>query len=126
MWLSDFVKFAKAQGGAASLALHDIVDAKLAAKKFGVMLLGPDHAVVDFEEKPECPKSSFIGTGIYYFPGLSVRFIQEYLKSEDANDAPGYYVRWLLGKGKIYGYLLKGLWYDIGDLKSLEEAQTLF
>ncbi len=121
-----FLEFARSKKDSGALALYDIGDPGKASKKFGVMRLDANARVIEFEEKPEHPKSSFIGTGVYYFPKSSVRHIAEYLKSKHANDAPGHYIRWLMGKIDIYGFLLKGLWYDIGDLAALEEARELF
>ena len=39
----------------------------------------------------------------------------------------GFFVRWLLENGsRIFAFQFKGMWYDIGDLKSLEEADRVF
>jgi glucose-1-phosphate thymidylyltransferase len=82
--------------------------------------------VTGIEEKPADPRSSLIGMGVYYFPKATLGRIGEYLAGPDAKDAPGHYLRWLVGKVKIFGFIFSGLWYDIGDLKSLEEANQIF
>ena len=124
--LSDFVDFAKSKNSAVSVGLYDIKDPGLAAKKFGVLEVNGASEVVGIEEKPEFPKSSLIGMGIYYFPKSSLKLIEEYLSHQDANDAPGHYVRWLVGRVKIFGFLFSGMWYDIGNLKALEDANVAF
>ncbi len=124
--LGDFLSFSKSHKGAVSIALYDIQDARLASKKFGVVEIDASSEVVNIEEKPERPRSSFIGMGVYHFPKDSLRFVNEYLSGEAAKDAPGFYIQWLLGKVKIFGFLFHGLWYDIGNLSALEEANTVF
>ena len=124
--LSAFVDFARSKKDAASVGLYDIKDPSLAAKKFGVLEINSAAEVTGIEEKPEFPKSSLIGMGIYYFSKELLGFVDEYLDSKDANDAPGHYIRWLAERVKIFGFLFSGLWYDIGNLKALEDANRAF
>ncbi len=125
--LSDFVSFARAKRNSVCVATYDIGDPMNAAKKFGVLEVAGDGLVTGMEEKPEKPRSSLIGMGVYYFPAKTVPMVFEYLSSPGAQDAPGHYVRWLFDKGaKIFGFQFKGAWYDIGDLKALDEANRHF
>ena len=143
--LSDFEDFALSKKGAVSVGLYDIKDPALAAKKFGVLEINGASEVIGMEEKPEFPKSSLIGMGVYYFPEDSLKLIDEYLSQPDVSDtllrqgfgaasleasakkdAPGYYIRWLNGRVKIFGFLFSGMWYDIGNLKALEDANRAF
>lgn len=125
--LSDFVRFAKTHGDAVSIAIYDIGDPMLASRKFGVLEVDSAGRVKGMEEKPEKPKSSYIGMGVYYFPKASLPLVAEYLGSKGAQDAPGFYIRWLFDKGQsIFSFLFSGMWYDIGDLKALEEANAIY
>lgn len=124
--LSSFVDFAQEEKESVSIGVYDIGEPEAAAKKFGVIETTASGEVIGFEEKPEKPRSSLIGMGVYYFPAKTLPLVDEYLLSRDAGDAPGFYVRWLLGKVKIFSLKFSGLWYDIGDLKSLEEADRIF
>ena len=124
--LNGFVDFSRSKKDKVCVALYDIKDTALAANKFGVLEVDGAGEVKGIEEKPEKPRSSLIGMGVYYFPKQSLGFISEYLKDPNAKDAPGHYVRWLLGRAGIFGFLFSGLWYDIGDLKALEEANKIF
>lgn len=121
----DFIRFAE-EKGEVSVGLHDIGDPRRASKKYGVLETGPDGKIVSIEEKPEYPRSSLIGMGIYYFPGGSLKRIREYLSGPDAKDAPGFYVRWLSERVPVFGYAFPGRWFDIGDTASLEEADRIF
>ena len=118
--LDAFVRFAKQKG--VSTALYDIGDPMKAANKYGVFEIAKNGMVVSIEEKPAKPKTSLIGMGVYYFPVSSLPKVNEYLGGKDAKDAPGHYVRWLAEHGSVFGFTFQGLWYDIGDIKALEEA----
>ncbi|MBI3253032.1 MAG: nucleotidyltransferase family protein [Candidatus Omnitrophica bacterium] len=121
-----FISFAEKKKNAVSVGLHDIRDKNLAAGKYGVMETGAEGRVTALEEKPAHPKTSLIGMGIYYFPKNSLGFVREYLNEKESQDAPGHYIRWLLKRTEIFGFLFSGSWYDIGDIRSLEEAGRSF
>jgi glucose-1-phosphate thymidylyltransferase len=121
--LDGFMRFAQEKKDKVCVGLHDIGDPKLAAGKFGVLEVNRSDRVTGMEEKPEHPRSTLIGMGIYYFPQSSLGFVREYLDDSAAKDAPGFYIKWLMEKAPIFGFLFSGMWYDIGDLKSLEEAR---
>ncbi len=124
--LGGFTRFCSEHRQAVCIAVYDIGDPKLAAGKFGVIETEKDGRVRAIEEKPAQPRSSLIGMGVYYFPKPSLPLVAEYLAGNEAQDAPGHYIRWLAQKTDIYSYLFKGIWYDIGNLEALNEAQKLF
>lgn len=110
--------------GKTLIAVYDVGDFEL-AKRYGVVLLEGDK-VVDFEEKPVKPKSTWISTGVYVFPKDVLELIPQYLK-EGNKDSPGYFIQWLLSKGiEIHAYKFNDYWYDIGSADSyLEALKTL-
>jgi len=110
--------------GKTLIAVYDVGDFEL-AKRYGVVLLEGDK-VVDFEEKPVKPKSTWISTGVYVFPKGVLELIPQYLK-EGNKDSPGYFIQWLLSKGvEVYAYKFDDYWYDIGSADSyLEALKTL-
>jgi len=109
-----------------TLACTDVKDREL-AKHYGILQLGKDGEVIQFSEKPSEPLSTLASTGIYYFPETTLDLFDRYLKEKGLNpDAPGFYISWLLDKASVFGQPLKGVWYDIGDLKSLREANEIF
>ncbi len=123
--LNDFVGFAQSKK-AVAIAVYDIGDPKLAANKFGVVEADKTGKVISLEEKPAEPKTSMIGMGVYYFPASLLPKVYEYLADKNAKDAPGHYVRWLSERTTLFSFTFQGIWYDIGDLKALEEANRLF
>ncbi|MBI2094823.1 MAG: nucleotidyltransferase family protein [Candidatus Omnitrophica bacterium] len=121
--LRDFMDFSLKAKDSVCIGLHDIGDRSLAAKKFGVVEVDQTFRVTGMEEKPEHPRSSLIGMGIYFLPAKALARLDEYLASPGAQDAPGFYIRWLFEKGvEIRSFLFRGMWYDIGDFQALEEA----
>lgn len=121
--VNDFVKFAKKQGLA--IAVKDLKNKKLASQ-YGVVKVGADKKVVEFEEKPPEPRSSLISVGLYFFGKKHVPLVSKYIDEGHSKDAPGYYVSWLTQNYSLYAYTIKGQWYDIGDIDSYNKANALF
>ncbi len=125
--LTAFVAAARSRPDSVTVAIYDLGDPMLASKKFGVLEVASDGRVNGMEEKPEKPRSPYIGMGVYFFPKNTLALVAQYLAGDSAQDAPGHYVRWLFDHGTpIFSFLFKGMWYDIGDLKALEEANRIF
>ncbi len=118
-----FFKFALSNRDSASLGLFDIGD-KNEATHFGVVDVDSGNKVVSFEEKPKHPKSSLVATCLYYFPKATLGLLRQYVKDPSTiKDAPGNYMRWLMKKSIVYGFVLsRGHWYDIGHLDSYKEV----
>ncbi|MDD5422933.1 MAG: nucleotidyltransferase family protein [Candidatus Omnitrophota bacterium] len=119
--LDRFIEFAKGRADGVSVALHDIKKFE-SARSFGVVEIDVDEKVVDFEEKPEKPKSTLISCGIYYFPKEKLSLIEEYVKQQNKLDAPGYYISWMSKVDRVYGFTFLEDWYDIGNIESYEKA----
>ena len=125
--LSQFTQFSKVKKDRLCLAIYDIGDPALAAGKFGVVETRADGQVLSMEEKPLKPKASTIGMGLYYFPDILIKSILNFRKTHPDKDAPGFLIRWLFeNQPPVYAFQFKGLWYDIGDLRALEEANTVY
>ena len=118
--LNKFISFAEVHDGV-SIACYDIRSLDN-AKNYGVVRIDPDNKVVDFKEKPEKPDSTLISTGIYYFPKKKIKLIEEYVKMQDKLDAPGYYIGWLSGADKVYGFSFLEDFYDIENIESYNKA----
>lgn len=91
-------------------------------KKYSTVELDGDLRVTSFIEKPANPTTNLIGICCYMFRPEHVRMVAEYLKDGNNPDAPGYFLQWLHKEVPVYGYQFEGMWYDIGDLVSLTDA----
>jgi glucose-1-phosphate thymidylyltransferase len=123
--LTAFIEFARSHSDGASVALYDVGSVEL-ARSYGIAQIDSEHRVVHFEEKPPVPKSTLSSTGIYYFPKNKLSFIKKYVKMQNKLDAPGYYIGWLSGLDRVYGYKFLEDWYDIGTIESYKKADEKY
>ncbi|MBU1113195.1 MAG: nucleotidyltransferase family protein [Candidatus Omnitrophica bacterium] len=123
--LFGFLKFAKKKSPDPSIGLYDI-KSRLEAKRFGIVKLNQARRIVDFEEKPKKPASTLAASCIYFFPRQSLRLLDQFVRQNQNVDASGRYIAWLAKKAKVFGYILKGRWVDIGHFNSLKLAEKIF
>ena len=95
------------------------------ASRFGIM--NPDGAgrIVEFEEKPEHPKSNLASMGIYIFNWKLLRkMLLADMKDPDSHHDFGKdIIPQLLNDNKtLAAYKFKGYWKDVGTIDSLWEA----
>jgi glucose-1-phosphate thymidylyltransferase len=122
--LNHFMKKAVLNSQSASIGLFDIKDKKL-AKEYGIVALNKDNTIASFEEKPSKPKSTLAAMCFYYFPKDKIRMLKKYKSEGNPLDLAGSFIKWLSQKESVYGYVFKGKWLDIGDKKSLKQAQLI-
>ncbi len=123
--LTGFVNHACNKSPLPSIGIFNLNDT-MAAKNFGVVALNGELRIVDFQEKPEFPRTSFISMCLYFFPRQTLNKFPEYLGRGDSHDAMGHFVKWLSQVTKVYGYLFDGKWFDIGDKRAYNNAQAYF
>lgn len=122
--LSEFVNKALLHKPAPSVGLFDVRDRCL-AKNYGLVEVDADGKMTAFFEKPDEPPTTVASTGVYFFPQEILPSLDQYLLEKNNPDAPGYFVKWLAKKKEVYGILLSGIWYDIGDLASYQKLNLL-
>jgi len=95
------------------------------ASRFGVLNTAEDDIVVEFEEKPENPKSNLASMGIYIF---NWRVLKKYLYEDEkdpnsSNDFGGDVLPSMLRDGlRLFAYRFDGYWKDVGTEESLWQA----
>ena len=95
------------------------------ASRFGIMNTDDTGRIVEFEEKPEKPKSNLASMGIYIFNWKLLRkLLMADMKDPDSSHDFGKdIIPTLLNDGKsLYAYKYKGYWKDVGTIDSLWEA----
>lgn len=95
------------------------------ASRFGIMNTDETGRIVEFEEKPEHPKSNLASMGIYIFNWKLLRkMLLADMKDPDSNHDFGKdIIPALLNDNKnLYAYKFKGYWKDVGTIDSLWEA----
>jgi glucose-1-phosphate adenylyltransferase len=95
------------------------------ATRFGMMNLGPDGYVNEFEEKPKHPKSNLASMGVYIFnwPKLRQYLIEDEADPTSQKDFGKNIIPKMLAAGeKLWPYRFQGYWRDVGTITSLWDA----
>src|SRR5699024_10102567 len=113
----------KAQNAEATIAVIEVPIRE--ASRFGIMNTNETGQIVEFEEKPEHPKSNLASMGIYIFNWKTLRkLLVADMKDPDSNHDFGKDIipQMLANGDKLYAYKFKGYWKDVGTIDSLWEA----
>ena len=96
------------------------------ASRFGIMNTDTETGqIVEFEEKPEHPKSNLASMGIYIFNWKLLRkmLVADMNNEESSHDCGKDIIPTMLNDGKrLFAYKFKGYWKDVGTIDSLWEA----
>lgn len=120
---SKMLAYHKQCGADATIAVIEVPMKE--AGRFGIMNTDASGKIVEFEEKPEHPKSNLASMGIYIFNWKLLRkMLLADMKNADSNHDFGKdIIPSLLNDEKnLYAYKFKGYWKDVGTIDSLWEA----
>ncbi|MFS5822413.1 glucose-1-phosphate adenylyltransferase [Streptococcus agalactiae] len=95
------------------------------ASRFGIINTDSNDRIVEFEEKPEHPKSTKASMGIYIFDWKRLRtvLIDGEKNGIDMSDFGKNVIPAYLESGeRVYTYNFDGYWKDVGTIESLWEA----
>ncbi|MCR5665094.1 MAG: glucose-1-phosphate adenylyltransferase [Oscillospiraceae bacterium] len=95
------------------------------ATRFGIMNVGDNGYVNEFEEKPKHPKSDLASMGVYIFnwPKLRRYLIEDEADPTSSKDFGKNIIPKMLANGeKLWPYRFKGYWRDVGTITSLWDA----
>jgi glucose-1-phosphate adenylyltransferase len=93
--------------------------------RFGIINVDSDNFIVEFDEKPENPKNNMASMGIYIF---NWKILRKYLikdasnKDSDHDFGKNILPRMLAEGNKMYAWIFKGYWKDVGTVRSYWEA----
>ncbi len=95
------------------------------ASRFGIMNTAEDGRIVEFEEKPEKPRNNLASMGIYMFDRET---LLDHLHMDQANPSSSndfgknVIPQMLQADCRMFAYLFRGYWKDVGTLESFWEA----
>ncbi len=95
------------------------------ATRMGIMNVGEDGYINEFEEKPKHPKSDLASMGIYIFnwPKLKKYLIEDEADPNSSKDFGKNIIPNMLNAGeKMWPYRFSGYWRDVGTIGSLWDA----
>lgn len=95
------------------------------ASRFGIMNTDETDRVIEFEEKPPQPKSTLASMGVYIFTkDKLVKYLKEDEADPNSNNDFGKNIipKMLADNQRMFSYLYKGYWRDVGTLDSFWAA----
>ena len=95
------------------------------ASRFGIMNTDETGRIVEFEEKPEHPKSNLASMGIYIFNWKLLRklLLADIKNPDSSHDFGKDIIPTMLNDNRtLYAYKFEGYWKDVGTIDSLWEA----
>jgi len=121
--VGEFVDFF-AEKETPTLAAYD-VGSRERAKSYGLVQLDGDR-VVDFQEKPDEPKSTLVSIACYAFPQETLPDFEAYLSDGNNPDEPGWFIQWLQSRQPVHAFTFEEAWFDIGTPESYLDAVSWY
>ncbi len=112
-----------ANDAACTIAVMDVPIEE--ASRFGIMATDGTGRITEFQEKPAEPKSTQASMGVYIFStDALIKYLEEDEKNpESENDFGKNVIPAMLNAGeRMFAYIYKGYWRDVGTLTSYWEA----
>jgi glucose-1-phosphate thymidylyltransferase len=104
-----------------TLAAYDVGSYERASS-YGLVELGNDSEVVDFQEKPDEPTSTLVSIACYGFPSETLSLFKEYIAGDNNPDEPGWFIQWLQQRQAVRAFTFDEAWFDIGTSDSYLDA----
>ena len=120
---SDMLREHLEHGAACTISVQQV--SMQEATRLGIMSVGEDGYVAEFEEKPQKPKSDLASMGIYIFNWEKLRsyLIADENDPNSSKDFGKNIIPNMLGAGeKLWPYRFDGYWRDVGTITSLWDA----
>ncbi|WP_377889097.1 glucose-1-phosphate adenylyltransferase [Alkalihalobacillus sp. R86527] len=120
---SEMLDYHEEQGADATIAVLEVPWNE--ASRFGIMNTDEENRIVEFQEKPEEPKTNLASMGVYIF---SWKALEKYLTEDEANPhssndfGKDIIPAMIEDQKKLCAYSFSGYWKDVGTLQSLWEA----
>ncbi len=95
------------------------------ASRFGILDVDKSYRVIDFEEKPQEPKSDMVNMGVYLF---NIELLDKVLWEDRARDASSHdfgkdVLPLLVAEGvRVHAFPYTGYWVDVGTVDSYWKA----
>ena len=121
---STFIDYALEKNASCVMRYFEKDVSKL--QKAGVMKVDDEGLILDMVEKPFKPQSNWCCPPFYYYCREDVKKVRQGILDGCGTDAPGSFIAWLCKQSKVYAMEMKGDRYDIGDLESYTEVQSLY
>lgn len=91
-------------------------------RRTGVLELGADDRVAKLHEKPIDPPSTWTAPALYFLQPAALQHVAAYLAQDDAEDAPGHFIAYLVEREPVFAAKIDGTRFDIGSMQSYRQA----
>ena len=116
----ELLAYHLAKGADVTVPLYEVPMAE--AHRYGVLTTDDDNRVVEFEEKPDRPKSNLISMGIYVFnrQALIDQLVADSKLDDSTHDFGGDIIPAMVADPslKVAGFPFHGYWRDVGTIQS--------
>ena len=120
---AKMLDYHKANNADATIAVIEVPMQE--ASRFGIMNTDETGQIIEFEEKPQQPKSNLASMGIYIFDWKILRkmLVADMKDPESSHDFGKDIIPSMLADNrKLCAYKFQGYWKDVGTIDSLWEA----
>ncbi|MDO5017800.1 MAG: glucose-1-phosphate adenylyltransferase [Lagierella massiliensis] len=120
---NELLKYHREKGSAVTIAVREVPWNE--ASRFGILNTDEENKIVEFEEKPENPKSNLASMGIYMF---NWPVLKEYLTNDNKDDNSSHdfgkniIPNIISDNNPVYAWKFEGYWKDVGTVRSYWEA----
>lgn len=122
--MKGFLDFAK-EKGTSCVMCHEERELEK-QQRTAIITTDRDWRITGYEEKPREPKGTLAVPPFYFYTKEDIARIGEAMESGCSPDAPGSFAAWLSREVPMHAWRMPGKRYDIGDLRSYEEAKAIF
>lgn len=88
--------------------------------RFAIASVDETGTVIDFEEKPEHPKSNLVVYATYFYRRDTLPLFRKYLDEGHSPESPGRFPAWLYSRKTVKLYEFEGTCIDIGTPESYQ------
>lgn len=120
--LVEFIKYAQEKKTSCIMRYYETELKRL--QKSGVVVTVSDGLVINMQEKPEEPKSTWCCPPFYFIVKKDVPLVSEGIAAGCGTDAPGSFIAWLCQKVSVHAMKMPGKRYDIGSLENYEQVKA--
>ena len=83
-------------------------------------------ALPSSKRSPKFRRARSLASLFIIYPQSVMPLIRQYIDEGNNPDQPGRLVQWLYPRVPFYTWKVPGLWYDVGSIETLEEANRVF
>lgn len=122
--ICPFVEFCSRKDG--DVVMVKEAENKKELKECGVVIVTADDRIIDFEEKPEDPKSQLVSLPLYRLSAETIPFLKKYLMEDNDPDCIGCFFAWSYRRRPLFAFKINGGRYHLTDMASYRKIRSLF